>query len=272
MYFMEDPREAERLAAKVAPESWVTTYLPAPSPYGVREVLDVGCGPGVIARTLARQYPQAYVTGLDISPDRVAQAIQRNADVPNVAICHGSATNMLFADDHFDLVYCRLLLEYLPNRAEAVAEMVRVCRPGGSVILQDLDGQLLWHFPCDERMFGGIGRVLRRLSDTGFDPFVGRKLYSLAWNAGLRDINVRIEPYHLIAGAVDAHNYELWKLKLDIAFPFIVKALGSRDEAEQLTAAFLRHLQREDTLTYSVVFTVSGRKEGKKRNSLREFA
>lgn len=267
MYFMEDSREAERLAAKVVPESWVANYLPAANLHGVQDVLDVGCGPGVIARALACCRPEMQVTGLDLSPDRVARAARQNADVPNLAICHGSAANMPFAGECFDLVYCRLLLEYLPNRAEAVAEMVRVCRPGGSVILQDLDGQLLWHFPCDEQMTGGLGRVLRRLNDTGFDPLVGRKLYSLVWSAGLRDIHVRIEPYHLIAGTIDAHNYELWKLKLDIAFPFIVKALGSRDEAEQLTAAFLSHLQREDTLTYSVVFTVSGRKEGGKRSN-----
>ncbi|MBI3245042.1 MAG: methyltransferase domain-containing protein [Deltaproteobacteria bacterium] len=272
MYFMEDSREAERLAAKVAPESWVTTDLPAANLHRVRDVLDVGCGPGVIVRALANRCPKAQVTGLDISPERVARATWNNADVSNVAICHASAACMPFEDNRFDLVYCRLLLEYLPDRAEAVAEMARVCRPGGSVILQDLDGQLLWHFPCDERMNGGLGRVLRRLSDTGFDPFVGRKLYSLAWRAGLRDLDVRIEPYHLIAGAIDERNYELWKLKLDIAFPFIVKALGSRDEAEQLAAAFLQHLQREDTLTYSVVFTVSGRKEGGKRSNLREFA
>lgn len=271
MYFMEDTREAERLAAKVVPESWVSSYLPAANLSGVQDVLDVGCGPGVIARALACRYPGAQVTGLDISPDRVARAIRQNADVPNAAICHGSATNMPFGEGQFDLVYCRFLLEYLPNRAEAVAEMVRVCRPGGSVVLQDLDGQLLWHFPCDEQMAGGIGRVLRRLSDTGFDPFVGRKLYSLAWISGLRDLSVRIEPYHLIAGTIDAHDYELWKLKLDIALPFITKALGSRSDAEQLTAAFLQHLQREDTLTYSVVFTVSGRKEGKKERRLGDF-
>lgn len=272
MYVMEDPREAERLAAKVAPESWVETYL---SPFTmssvsttltelaqpkVREILDVGCGPGVIAGALARRYPTVHVTGLDISPERVERALRQNTEVANIAICHGSATQMPFADNRFDIVYCRFLLEYLPNRAEAVAEMVRVCRPGGAVILQDLDGQLLWHFPCDERMLGDIGRVVRRLNATGFDPLVGRKLYALAWQAELRELAVKIEPYHVIAGTIDAQNYALWKLKLEIALPFIVQALGSRAEAERLMAEFLAYLQREDTLTYSVVFTVTGRK------------
>ena len=55
-YFMEDPREAQRLADKVEPDVWVSRFvLPYLTP--TSHVLDVGCGPGVLATAIARHCP-----------------------------------------------------------------------------------------------------------------------------------------------------------------------------------------------------------------------
>src|SRR5262249_3167034 len=158
-----------------------------------------------------------------------------------------------FESGVFDLAYCRFLLEYLPEREAAVAEMARVCRPGGRVLLQDLDGQLVWHYPPDEELQGDLERVLGWLGRTGFDPLGGRKLSALARAAGLADIETRAESYHLYAGQIDEHPLGLWRLKLDIALPAAAQALGSRGAAARLKERFLDYLRREDTLTYSVL-------------------
>ena len=63
--------------------------------------------------------------------------------------------------------------------------MTRVCKPGGTVLLQDLDGQLLWHYPEDAEVQQTAEKVVAALAATGFDPFVGRKLFWLAKKAGL---------------------------------------------------------------------------------------
>lgn len=261
MYLMDDPREAERLAAKVDPERWVETYLRRHL-FSSCSVLDVGCGPGVIARAIGKLFPTTTVVGVDASAERISEARRLVGDCLNVEMSEGRASCLPFESHQFDLVYCRFLLEYLPDRKDAISEMVRVCAPGGRVLLQDLDGQLVWHYPCDEGLQGDIGRVLRRLGMAGFDPFVGRKLFSFARSAGLCDIEVRAESYHLVAGRIDELNYHLWQLKLDIALPAMAKALNSRIEAEALRDAFLAYLRRDDTLTYSVVFTVVGTKPG----------
>jgi hypothetical protein len=93
------------------------------------------------------------------------------------------------------------------------------------------------------------------LATTGFDPFVGRRLFGLARAAGLVVRDVRVEQYHLIAGRVDEPTRRLWELKLDIAQP-AARALGSRRAAEALRTRFLAYLDREDTLTWSHLFTV----------------
>lgn len=258
-YIMEDPREAGRLEAKVDPGAWVRKYLAHRVRPGA-EVLSVGCGPGVILNEVSELHPSIHATGVDVSADRVREAIQRNRENPRLTFVRGDAQAMQFPSDSFDVVYSRMLLQYLREKERAVAEMVRVCKPGGLVVLQDLDGQLLWHYPEDAGVQRALEKVLAALAPTGFDPFVGRKLFSFAQKAGLKNLDVQVESYHLIAGAIEKHILRQWELKLDIAKSQMAKALGSKAEAEEEIQRFLEYLSRPDTLTYSVQFTVTGEK------------
>src|SRR5207247_9980778 len=100
----------------------------------------------------------------------------------------------------FDLVYTRMLLQYIPDKETAVAEMGRVCKPGGVVLIQDLDGQLVWHYPEETLMQETIHRVMKSLAETRFDPFVGRKLLWMSRAAGLENLQPRDNCSHLIPG------------------------------------------------------------------------
>ena len=153
-----------------------------------------------------------------------------------------------------------MLFEYLSDKQQAAAEMVRVCRPGGTVLFQDLDGQLLWNYPEDPSIQSTAEKVVSEFGKTGFDAFVGRKLFSLAHKAGLRKIDVQVECYHLIAGEIKPDILKQWQLKLEIALPQIARVLGGERAAKEHAKRFLEYLQRTDTLTYSNVFTVTGQK------------
>ena len=167
---------------------------------------------------------------------------------------------MQFPACSFDLVYCRMLLQYLRYKERAVEEMVRVCKPGGRVLLQDLDGQLLWHYPEDPALQQAVEKCVKGLGETGFDPFVGRKLFWLARKAGLENVEVQVECYHLIAGEIAPNVLQQWQLKLEIAKPQMARIFGSETEAKKISRRFLEYLSRPDTLTYSTVFTVTGQK------------
>ena len=258
-YIMEDPREAMRLEVKVDPHAWVQKYLAhRVRPSG--EVLSVGCGPGVILSAVTNLDSSIKATGIDVSEGRLQQAKEKNRDNSRVQFVCGDAQSMEFQSNSFDLVYCRMLLQYLKEKERAVSEMARVCKPGGTVLLQDLDGQLLWHYPEDSPVQRTLEKVVAALAATGFDPFVGRKLFWLAQNAGLTNIDVQAECYHLIAGEADPHILKQWELKLEIARPQLARVLGNEGEAEEQSRAFLEYLRRPDTLTYSNVFTVAGEK------------
>lgn len=261
-YPMEDPREAARLAAKVNPVDWTHRYVAAQLPATAR-ILDVACGPAVIAASIAAARPQAAVIGVDRASARLdaAAELMGGGGLPaNLRLLRADARALPFRTGEFDLVICRFLLQYLADRADVIAEMARVTRPGGTVLLQDLDGQLLWHDPIDPDLQGPLERITGALRATGFDPFVGRKLYHLAYCAGLTDLHVDVEPYHLITGAADAATLRQWRLKLEIAQRAAIAVGETPSDVRVLLDRFLNYLQRPDTLTYSVLFTITAKR------------
>lgn len=255
-YIMEDPRESQRLRDKVDPGAWLAKYrslLPA----SAQTILDVGCGDGSLTQELAKVFPESTVVGIDLSDERYAQASL--ADSRLVRFMQGNVGALPFQSNEFGLVWSRFLLQFILDKAQAVREMVRVCQPGGTVFLQDLEGQLVWHYPQDHLLEKSLSEVIAGLARTGFDPHVGRKLFSLMHSAGLRNLRVSLDAYHLYAGSIDPHNLALWKTKFDIAQQTVVPMLGAQ-AADRLKNDFLNYLQRDDTLSFSVVFTVTGMK------------
>jgi SAM-dependent methyltransferase len=262
-YIMDHPREAQRLLDKVDPDAWIAKFI-EPHLAGVRNFLSVGCGPGVFLRELAGSHPQMGVAGVDLSASRIRDAEQRLNGLPNARACVGEATHLPFDDNSFDMVFSRFLVEYLPDKMAAVREMARVCRPGGMVMLQDLDGQLVWHFPEDPAIQQATEQVVNFLANTGFDPFVGRKLFSFCLGAKLEEVRVQVDPYHLYAGTINEEEFANWQSKLDIARPQIKTALGSDEAAQKFSERFLEYLRNPTTLTYSCLFTVTAIKTGNK--------
>jgi len=102
------------------------------------EVLDVACGPGLVACALA---PLArHVTGVDMTPRMIeeAHATAGRLAVSNVTWVVGTATPLPFPDASFSVVLTRYSFHHFADPAEALAEMFRVCCPGGRVVVADL--------------------------------------------------------------------------------------------------------------------------------------
>ena len=102
---------------------------------GVRagqRVLDVGCGTGVVAVTAARR--GAQVTGLDLTPQLLERA-RENSRIASVTVDwhEGDAESLPFADAAFDVVLSQFGHMFAPRPEVAVAEMLRVLKPGGTI-------------------------------------------------------------------------------------------------------------------------------------------
>jgi ubiquinone/menaquinone biosynthesis C-methylase UbiE len=95
-------------------------------------VLDVGCGTGHLATTVAAASSPAEVQAFDLSPIYVADAQRRNRD-PRITFSVGDACAIDFPDRRFDRVLSLLVLHFVPEPQRAIAEMRRVAKPGSVV-------------------------------------------------------------------------------------------------------------------------------------------
>ncbi|WP_137125901.1 class I SAM-dependent methyltransferase [Roseomonas sp. HF4] len=94
------------------------------------DVLDAGCGTGALAGAIAARDAAARVTGVDLSPAFVSAA---RAQAPAARLLVADVTRLPLPDAAFDAALSLLVLQFVPDRAAAVAEMARVTRPGGLV-------------------------------------------------------------------------------------------------------------------------------------------
>ncbi|MFT4027146.1 MAG: methyltransferase domain-containing protein [Novosphingobium sp.] len=101
-------------------------------------VLDVACGPGRLSLDLAPHVRS--VTGLDLTPGMLdqARAALAASGLGNVDFVHGDALAMPFADGSFSIVVSSAAFHHFEAPARVLAEMVRVCRPGGRVVISDV--------------------------------------------------------------------------------------------------------------------------------------
>jgi SAM-dependent methyltransferase len=150
-------------------------------------VLDVGSGTGTVTEELAGR-TAGQVLGLDHDPEMVTYARNRGGQAEYRL---GDAHVLPFPDAQFDVTACHFLLMWCHDPARAAAEMVRVTRPGGAVLI------------CAEPDYGG--RIdhpdlplrtwqIEALRREGADPCLGRKLRALFALPGTRHAEVGIIP------------------------------------------------------------------------------
>jgi ubiquinone/menaquinone biosynthesis C-methylase UbiE len=100
-------------------------------------VLDVACGPGIVACAFAAR--ARHVTGIDITPAMIEQARkrQRKLRLDNLSWHIGDVLPLPFADASFSLVVTRYTFHHFLDPQAVLIEMLRVCRPSGTVLVVD---------------------------------------------------------------------------------------------------------------------------------------
>mmetsp|Transcript_7447 Transcript_7447/g.22633 ORF Transcript_7447/g.22633 Transcript_7447/m.22633 type:complete len:360 (-) Transcript_7447:124-1203(-) len=106
--------------------------IPAPE-----SILDVGCGFGGTSRILAKRFPTAKVTGITLSKSQVNRGTELAAEqgIGNVEFKPMDALQMDYEDNTFDVVWACESGEHMPDKQKYIEEMVRVLKPGGTIII-----------------------------------------------------------------------------------------------------------------------------------------
>lgn len=170
-------------------------------------VLDLGCGPGHLTAELVEDVgASGLVLAVDRQQDMVvaARSRARTAGAGRCDVLVGSATALPLADGTCDGVVAVQVLEYVPDLTQAVAEVRRVLRPGGTAVLVDTDWRsCVWSTTDRAR----TDAVLRAWEGHFVHPHLPAAVSQLLRAGGLR--RVQVHPVPVVETDRDVAGYSL---------------------------------------------------------------
>lgn len=205
-------------------------------------VLDVACGTGEPAISIAALVGNGEVVGVDLSPGPLKIAAQRS--LTNATFQQADAHHLPFPDNNFDRITSRLGVMFFSDLPRAVAEMHRVLKPGGKAVL------LVWG-PMDQPYFTTtIGTVLRMRPGAAV-PEQGRRMFALG-SGGVLSQTLRQAGFSsaeerlvTVPWTWPGTPEEVWEYFQDVTVPFaqLLQSIPAERRAE-IDAEVLRSITR----------------------------
>jgi SAM-dependent methyltransferase len=231
--------------------------------------VDVGCGPsGGLAVLATKVGPSGRVVGVDNSPMhvRLAQEYAAGRGFANVEVIQADATATGLPEGVSDIAHARAMLVNVPDAPAVLAEMVRLTKPGGYVLVQEPDPSARICYPAIPE-WDRLGHVYRLVFERhGADLFIGRRLPTLMRESGLVEIGVEVRADVYPAG----HSRRTIFPDLARSLRSTIVAEGVLDESEfdQLDGAIRGHLDDPNVLVMPhLFFLVWGRRPNEVRRS-----
>ncbi len=188
-------------------------------------VLDVGSGPAhQVFEMSSVMGNSGRIDGVDAAESALDIARQRCSELDNVNFQLGDASNLPFDDATFDAVMSSQVFEYLDDVSGAIAEMFRVLKSGGGVLIHDSEwGALLWRSSDPERM----ARIMKIWDGHLADPHLPQSLSRKLTDAGFK--NVRAEPVVHVETSYDPTSVSAILIKFVVGY--VVSQGVSQSEA-----------------------------------------
>ncbi len=185
-----DPRENIRLqdqASTLVQLLHSDTVYPAGS-----RVLEAGCGVGAQTVTLARTSPRTLFTSVDISEIslRKAQETIEREGLTNVHFQQGDIFKLPFENESFDHLFLCFVLEHLANPLEALCNLKKLLKVGGTITVIEGDHGSTYFYPDSIEAHKAIQCQVELQKQAGGNANIGRELYPLLKRAGFDPIKV----------------------------------------------------------------------------------
>jgi len=206
------------------------------------KVLDAGCGTGAITRRMAMKVSPGEANGVDIDSLFIDEArkLAAKEGISNVRFGLSDIDDLKFDNGIFDLSYCRLVLMHVKNPVKTVTELKRVTKSGGTVAVSDSDDGGLITYPELPKMMEMFSRYRNWAKTRGEDRFIGRQLFSILSQAGLRSVTVYPFPMH-----ATQQNPEM--LKMLFSVPVQIAEMGKESMIKEglMTAEYYAEAMKE---------------------------
>ena len=146
-------------------------------------LIDIGCGPGGFLCAVQKRFPDIQLNSLDLSEEMVRETQERLG--PSAVAIVGDSEHMPLESEQYEIVTCNMSIHHYPHAQDAVNEMYRILKPGGTLLLNDMDcaspirALANWAFP---RLPGGDVKMYTRreitqmIQEAGFGRWYYRKI------------------------------------------------------------------------------------------------
>jgi ubiquinone/menaquinone biosynthesis C-methylase UbiE len=155
-------------------------------------VLEAGCGVGAQTKIIAPKNPDSSFISVDISEESIIQARQmaESCGIQNVEFRKADIYDLSFKDETFDSVIVCFVLEHLHNPMQALSELKRVLKKGGTMIAIEGDHGSTFFYPDSQYAHSAIDCQIQLQRQSGGNSNIGRELFPLFKSIGLTEITV----------------------------------------------------------------------------------
>jgi SAM-dependent methyltransferase len=204
-------------------------------------ILDVGCGPGFLCLELNDDVgPAGLVVGVDSSSAMLELAAKRCEGRSNVEFHDGDATSLPVEDASFDAAVCVQVLEYVQDVDAGLSEIYRAVRPGGQVVVWDVDWSTLSWYSEDP---GRMARVLGAWDEHLAHPALPRVLAPAMRSAGFSQVSMEAHTFATAHFDPDAYGVA----SIPMIRGFVSDRRGvTRDEAKAWASELQRLGERDE--------------------------
>ena len=118
---------------------WRRSALQGIAIHGEPQILDLACGTGDFTIELARRWPNAKITGIDITPEMLSIARLKLRDMANISLLHGNAQDLsMLQADGFSLIVCAFGFRNFPDKTKVLSECHRLLAREGKLVVLEL--------------------------------------------------------------------------------------------------------------------------------------
>lgn len=232
--------------------------------FGLRDgmsLLELGSGPGFITDALLGLVPSSEITCLEIDISLLQRAeryLQPKAG-DRVRFVEGSVMEMDLADNQFDFAYARLLFQHLPDPLGAAKEIWRVLKPGGKLVIYDIDDEMFGLFePSIPEWSGILERFGQAQAAQGGNRRIGRQLWKILKAAGFNNLDLEVVAMHSDSIGIEPF---LPQIDPDRLLPLVRIGLMSERELDEIRVSRAQFLDSPDSYILTLSLMVCGEKQ-----------